>query len=147
MKSRIRKAMSDFPRNRYDSSAFVERLDSAQLDREGEAPCITFPITSAENDEMSIYFTGCTGDPPPELMQLARETCQRIAELDNLVQDSCEHDFRESGFGVEPFLLYLAHIEIEADLVRLEYYGTIVNTQWSAEFRPGNGEQWTKLNF
>ena len=139
--------MSAFPRNRYDASEFIRGFDSAHVGRDGGEVCISFPISHSDTDEMLIYFPGCTDQPPPDLIGLARQTCMRITQLDNLVLDSCEDEWHRCGLGLDDFDLHIAYIEIEAEVVRLECYGTKVNTQWTAEFTPSTGESWTKANF
>lgn len=139
--------MTAFPRNRYDASEFIRGFDSAPLGDDGGELCISFPISNPENDEMLIYFPGCTDELPPDLLQLARQTCMRITQLDNLVQDSCEDEWHRCGLDLDAYDLHLAYIQIEAELVSLEYYGTKVNTQWTAKFRPSTSESWTKANF
>lgn len=139
--------MNAFPRNRYDAAEFVRGFDSAHVGRDGNEVCISFAVSNPENDEMLVYFPGCASDPPPELLQLARLTCSHITELDNAVQNSCEEEWRRHGRRSDDYELYLAHIIIEPKIVQLEYYGSKVNTQWTAKFIPVDGECWKKANF
>ena len=83
-----------FCRNRYDTEEFVRGFDSANVERDGIELCISFAISNSENEEMTIWFPGCPSNPSAELMRLARLTCLRITELDNLVQASCEEELK-----------------------------------------------------
>lgn len=139
--------MSAFPRNRYDVDEFTRGLDSSQVGRDGNEVCISFEISNHDNEEMTIYFPGCTSEPTAALLHRARDICSRICELDNLVQQSCEDEWRRNGLPIENYELYLAHIEVEPEIVRLEYYGTKVNTQWDAQFRQADDGNWAKVNF
>ena len=80
-------------------------------------------------------------------MARAREICARISELDNLVQQSCENEWKQNGLPIENYDLDLAHIEVEQEIVRLEYYGAKVNTQWDAQFRKTEDGNWKTINF
>lgn len=141
--------MDAFPRNRYDASEFLRGFESACIGHDSNEVWISLAICDSGNNKMEIeiYFPSWADNPPPELLQIARRTCSCITQLDNLVQDSCEDDWRHSGKDTASWELFLANIEIETDLVRLEYYGTKVNTQWCAEFVPSEHEAWAKVNF
>ena len=78
---------------------------------------------------------------------MARSALSQIRELDNLVQDSCESEYRKSNFHVRNYLLYLAIIEIKEDIVSFRYYGERVNTEWGAIFREDQKGIWKKVNF
>ena len=136
-----------FSRNRYDAAEFTRGFDLSAVGRDGDEICISFAINSPENDVMRIYFPEGTSDPSSSQMLRAREICSRITELDNLVQQSCEDEWRQNGLPIENYELYLAHIHVESEIVRLEYYGTKVNTQWDAEFRKTIDGNWSKVNF
>ncbi len=139
--------MTAFARNRYDSDEFTRGLESSSIERDGNDICVTFEISNPENEDMTIYFPGCTLELPSSLILRARDVCSHISELDNLVQQSCEEEWRQNGLASDDYELYLAHIDVEAEIVRLEYYGTKVNTQWEARFRQTEDGNWAKVNF
>ena len=80
-------------------------------------------------------------------MDLARLLCSRITELDNLVQDSNEIECERNGHKPEDYDLYLAYAKVEEKSVELEYFGTHVNTQWTAQFSVQADGHWKKANF
>lgn len=139
--------MDAFPRNRYDNAEFIRGFDTSSVERDGNEICISFSISNSENEEMTLYFPGCTAEPDSSLMARAREICARISELDNLVQQSCENEWKQNGLPIENYDLDLAHIEVEQEIVRLEYYGAKVNTQWDAQFRKTEDGNWKTINF
>lgn len=139
--------MDSFPRDRYDASEFIRGFDNASIDCYGSEVCICFPIANSHTSEMTVYFPECEFAPSVVLMDRARKTCCDISKLDNLVQESCEFDWRQRGLLVREYALSLAYIEVRDDLIGLEYWGSVVNTQWKAEFALSADGQWSKINF
>jgi hypothetical protein len=80
-------------------------------------------------------------------MLQARDICSRISEFDDLVQQSCEAEWRRSELSAENYALHLAHVSVHPEMVELEYYGTYVNTQWGALFEKTADGRWEKVNF
>ena len=69
-----------------------------------------------------------------------------IDTLDNMVQASCESEYRSSEFHIRNYRLYIAFLSLTEEFVEVEYYGSEVNTQWTAIFR-FDGDEWKANNF
>lgn len=95
---------------------------------------------------MAIWFPE-TERPNDQSLNFGREICAQIAQLDNLVQDYSESLYRENGHDVTNYDLYLVYIKLRDLNASLEYFGTIVNTQWAAEFRRNESGVWLPVNF
>ena len=112
---------------------FLRGFGSACVRHDGNEVYISLDICDSGNNKMEIeiYFPGWADNPPPR--SAADCPLALVAASPNsiiIVQDSCEDDWRRSGKDTDSWELFLANIEIELlDLVRLEYYGTKVNTQ------------------
>ncbi len=139
--------MTGFPRDRYDASEFTRGFAASEVVRDGNELCLSFPTSHKLSDEMTIWFPLCGEMPSARLLELACDMCADITQLDNMVQDSCESEYRRNDLGPENYELYLAYAEIEGDTVGLEYFGTRVNTQWNAKFKRSSAGHWLKLNF
>lgn len=138
--------MTSFPRDRYNADEFLRGYDNSPLQMDGDTWCISFPITRPDADEMAIWFPG-TGKPDEHALRQGREICEKIPQLDNLVQDSCENEYLTYKHDVSNYDLYLAYIEITDSTASLEYFGTIVNTQWTAVFTRRESGVWLRANF
>jgi len=101
----------------------------------------------ANEQEIEIYFPHRDGVIDEEYFQKCRRLLEKITELDNLVQYSCEEEYAKSSFHVRDFMLYLAMIEIGEEEVALRYFGQIVNTEWDAIFKEQGNGNWVKVNF
>jgi hypothetical protein len=138
--------MTSFPRNRYDPDEFLRGYNNSPVQFDGGTWCVSFTITHPDSDEMTIWFPG-TVRPDECALRLGREICVKIAQLDNLVQDSCESEFQTYKHDVTNYDLYLAYIKITESTASLEYFGTIVNTQWTAVFKRNESGDWLPENF
>ena len=139
--------MPDFPRNRYDSTEFVRLFDASDVTDDCGETCVMLKAAHDLTDEFAIYFPSTENKPSADELSVARKLCSHIGELDNLVQESCESEAKRNDGNPKDYALYLAFAEIDAQDVRLEYYGTFVNTQWSAMFRLCDAGNWIKTNF
>ena len=139
--------MTNFPRNRYDSAEFVRLFDASEVTDDCGETCVMLHPRHDLTGEFAIYFPSCDSQSTATLLSTARNLCSHIAELDNLVQDSCESESVQNDGNPRDYALYIAFAEVEAQSARLEYYGTYVNTQWSARFRLSDDGSWAKTNF
>ena len=67
--------------------------------------------------------------------------------MDNLVQESCQLEYKKSKFHKRNFELYLAFIEIKPDVAVLRSYGSRVNIEWNAVFKEDENGHWDKVSF
>lgn len=139
--------MTDFPRNRYEASEFTNGFAATDVVRDGDELCVSFQTSHQQTDEMTIWFPSCGDAPSAPLIELARRMCSDITLLDNMVQDSCESEWRRNGGDPENYDLYIAYAEIEHDTVGIEYFGARVNSQWNAKFKRSSDGGWSKVNF
>jgi hypothetical protein len=138
--------MTSFPRNRYSPAEFTLGYDNSQPTLDGDTWCISLPITHPDSNEIAIWFPGAER-PSNRSLQFGREICGQIAQLDNLVQDYSEKLYKASGRDVTSYYLHLVYIELVELTASLEYFGTIVNTQWSAVFTRSESGVWMRKNF
>ena len=50
-------------------------------------------------------------------------------------------------FDISNYMLHIAYLTPEDNQVSVEYFGTIVNTQWTAVFKRASSGEWEKSNF
>ena len=136
--------MTDFPRGRYDSDAFVRLFDAAPVTRDGAEACLVLDVGP---EPFTLYFPSCPGDPTPELLAVARSLCAHIGRLDDGVQVSCEADAARTGLDPKRSVLSLAYAGRRA-AVRAPrvHFGVFVNTQWTAVFEVDDDGRWTAVN-
>ena len=139
--------MTDFPLNRYDSAEFVRLFDVSEVTDDCGDTCVMLYPRHDLTDEFAIYFPACESEPSATMLSTARNLCSHIADLDNLVQESCESEAIRNEGTPKDYALYIAYAEIETRSASIEYYGTHVNTQWSAKFRLCDDGSWVKTNF
>jgi hypothetical protein len=138
--------MTSFPRDRYNAEEFLRGYDNSPLQMDGNTWCVSFQITRPEADELAFWFPG-TDKPDERKIRLGREICEKISQLDNLVQESFETEYLTYKHDVTNYDLYLAYIEITDSTASLEYFGTIVNTQWTSVFTRTVSGVWVRENF
>jgi hypothetical protein len=135
-----------FPRDRYKPEEFVTAFDATKpLAARGDV----YSTLNIHGVEIEIYFPECDGLPVPDnLLQLARQACQDVRTLDNLVQCSCESESSKSESDPRSFELHLAYLMVFRDRLHARYWGIKVNTEWEAEFAWNNIDTcWQPTNF
>lgn len=135
-------------RNRYDPVSILAQLDGQVPSRDGDEWCLRFSCPGGDPDvhEFLAYLPPSPADFPRTITVL-RDFLARISLLDNLVQDSCENECAKSHYAISNYKLHIAYITPGDDTVSVEYFGTIVNTQWTAIFRRAPSGEWRKDNF
>ena len=134
-----------FPRNRYASSKVSEQLEGIVCEGDNWALEIEVDSNSQEVGDFGVIWGDGrenTKAIPPILFKALLD----IDTLDNMVQDSCECEYRSSKFHIRNYRIHIAFLSVTEDLVEVEYYGSEVNTQWTAKFR-FDGNVWKANNF
>lgn len=131
-----------FPRDRYSPKLFELALEAAPRYEKGGRIISTVEV---DGQEIELEFPSPTGDAPSQRNCCISVVLLQIDKLDNLVQESCEREWKSSRFGPENFELYLAYLTLKEDQLVLGYYGTKVNTQWDAKFK-WSGSEWVPEN-
>lgn len=131
-----------FPRDRYSPESFEQALEAAPRYEKGDRIISTLEVNGQEVD---LEFPIASGDGSSHPNCCISAVIQQIHKLDNLVQDSCEREWKSSRFGPENFELYLAYLVLKEDQLVLGYYGSKVNTEWDAKFK-WSGCEWSPEN-
>jgi len=108
--------------------------------------CVDLPAyeDNQELDDFQVMWgdgTEVSLNIPPLLLQAVSD----LSVLDNLVQDSCESEFKGSNYALENYMLHIAYVTIAGDEVHVHYYGSKVNTEWTAKFSL-DSNKWNMLN-
>jgi hypothetical protein len=140
-----------FRRNRYDGVALLSQLDGQAPEPDGDLWRLRFECDE-QFEDITEFYAYVPDEEPLRLaaIKLLREFLPRLGQLDNLVQASCEREWRASEFDASSYELHIAHLTptVEDETVSVEYYGTIVNTNWAAVFkRDGTNDEWSPVNF
>ena len=133
-----------FERDRYPPDDLLAQLARQQPVQVANGRELTF---QAEPDEFLALLPDAGGSCSREAFQLLRDVLGQLREMDNLVQESCEKEFARSSLARKNFALHLGYIEFAGANAVLIYYGTRVNTSWSAEFARAANGTWQPLNF
>ena len=135
-------------RNRYNSEELLRQLSEQEPTRDGDEWCFVFKCY--EDDSDLDGFVACIPEDRTKhkaARELLISLLQSIDRLDNSVQDSCEKEASKSPYSIENYMLHIGCIDLTGDRVRFRYYGTKVNTEWSAEFERDQNGNWQKTNF
>jgi hypothetical protein len=135
-------------RNRYDPTLLLAQLDGQVPSRDADEWCLRFtcPHDQKDVDDFLVYLPKSQAEQP-RAIALVREFVSQISKLDNLVQDSCEDEWARGTFEISTYKLHIAYMTPADDQVSVEYFGTIVNTQWTAVFKRAPSGEWEKANF
>ena len=99
-----------------------------------------------ELDDFEAYLPESTQEHEP-CRALLLDFFEHINELDNMVQDSCESEHKQSGMDISIYKLHIGYIDIKEKSITVCYYGTVVNTEWDVEFQKSDQGEWVKVNF
>ncbi|MGV3661953.1 MAG: hypothetical protein ACO1TE_17345 [Prosthecobacter sp.] len=138
-------------RDRYDPEDLLRQLQEQFSPAQGD-DCWRYEF---ENNTGWDDVDGFEAYLPagPEQHMLTRKTLASlladIRRLDNLVQDSCEKNGDKNWQHLDGCQLHLSHINLTGNLnrPRLCYFGSLVNTDWDAEFEKDENGVWQKVNF
>lgn len=141
-----------FRRDRYDPDDLLRQLQEQFAPaQEGDA-CYRYEFENNTGWEDVDYFEAylpAGSEEHSRAREILASLLADIRRLDNLVQGSCEKEGVKNRQLLDAYELHLGHINLTGDLnrPRLQYFGSRVNTDWSAEFQQDENGVWQKVNF
>jgi hypothetical protein len=150
------KVTSYFPVNRFNLDPYLRELAaSSERIQMGRTNAFKERIHSGDYivlllcDEEGLELHAPTADHAnwTDALRTMKETLQCLPELDNLVQQSCEQDWKKSENSPDSYMLHLAWFKVTPCRLTLGYWGTKVNTQWEAIFDKQPDGSWSAVNF
>lgn len=135
-------------RNRYGLANLPGQLLNQAPQEDGNDWCFKFECYKHDStlDDFEAYLSKTISDHEQNRIVLL-SFLENIDRLDNLVQDSCENDHLQGGLDISNYKLHIGYLDVKENIVTVTYYGTIVNTEWKAEFKIDGLGTWTKVNF
>jgi hypothetical protein len=134
-----------FQFDRYDPTPLVEAFDVAELVTKGTE---VYHLLECWGDELEIQYPDF--DAPPvdaATLALARQFCNDVRTVDNLVQRSFAIEAQASDLHIRNFLLHIGYVDVYSDRVHVKYWGIVVNTEWEARLSWSESTGWKPLNF
>ena len=131
-------------RHRYDAASLLAQLDGQAPSRDGSEWCLRF-AAGPDVDGFLAYLPPVPADWH-EAIAVVRAFLAHLPRLDDDVQYECERDHARGGYRIENVMLEVAYLTVEGDTVEVEYFGTAVNTQWTAVYRRGALGEWARAD-
>jgi len=76
---------------------------------------------------------------------IIKEALANIPNFDNIIQKSCEMDYKKSDLNIRNFLFSLSYVNVSKDEISLCYWGDEVNSEFTVTFIK-DGADWVCMN-